>query len=310
MTGWFACLPDQPAVVDGPSDADAGLCATGVAFPSAFEAPHRVFSMPLGVDRRGASLSHDELTIYFGNSTTSSGILYPSRIHTAIRPRRSELFVNSEEWDVNRLAGQDFPRFSDDGKTVVFAGITENGGYPHLFFSSNSGAPKPLALNLDGGQFELNPFLRMRTNGTGELYFAQCTNGSVDNCDSDSTDQGSRDLFRVSIRNPNLGSTDAFSDAEALTEINTRLENEYTPVVSSDGLEIFFGRSGKIFRAWRNPGERQFHDVEAAEGLLAVGRAPNWLSPDNCRLYFQSSETQTTPGIVDIWVAERKPPTN
>ncbi|WP_394847327.1 hypothetical protein LZC95_07655 [Pendulispora brunnea] len=271
------------------------------------------------MDRRGASLSPDEKEIYFGSTKGPfAGPLYTSTIHRAERGLVVEPFVDSGDWKAMKpLAGQDSPRFSEDGTTVVLAAITQSGGKPHLHFarrgdaSADFGDLLPIALKVDGSQFELNPYLIMSRDGQGELFFSQCTSASTDNCDSPK-EGANKELVQVHVNHPNLAAPDAFGDPKALAEINAEF-NEYAPVVSADGLEIFFSRNGRIFRAWRKHQGAQFGQVNIVKDLDLPGHgemAPTWLSPNNCRLYFQSQKGNTSqprPIIVDLWVAERKP---
>jgi len=329
VTGWFACLPNEPALVAWPPTSDSGAdssddpsvdggrCATGVADASPFGDPIPVFRTHNGADRRGASLSRDEKTLYFGNANdVSNGMAYPSRLHRARREDRAASFTTSDELPIiNAFASQDFPRVSYDENTLVFAAIVESGGVPHLYFAtrtnpgSDFGAPGPLNLILDGGQSELTPFLRKALDGTGELWFAQCGRGSSNDCRTAEAG-ASLDLYRAVIKNPDFDASSPFGGLVRDIDVNENDENESSPVLSADGLEIFFARSGKIFRAWREKTTDRFRGIDQVRSLNVSGNeAPNWLSQDNCRLYLQSQkDSPGEPRKVDLYMAVRSPP--
>ncbi|AKV02778.1 hypothetical protein AKJ09_09441 [Labilithrix luteola] len=99
--------------------------------------------------------------------------------------------------------------------------------------------------------------------------------------------------------------------------INTTTAGEMFPVVSADGLELFFTRE--------TPGS--FDDIEVAARVNTSGEFanavplglpvdsasssewPSWISPDDCRLYFIRSDSPNGGyGPWHLWVAERAKP--
>jgi len=83
---------------------------------------------------------------------------------------------------------------------------------------------------------------------------------------------------------------------------------ERAAVLSLDEHVVYFARkvgaTEHIFVATRPDRQSPFTNVAAvAEVSSPMDEAPTWLSPDLCRLYFESART----GVYDIYIAERTP---
>lgn len=101
-----------------------------------------------------------------------------------------------------------------------------------------------------------------------------------------------------------------FSTPVEVSELN---EDRWdaTPVLSKDGLEIFFGSTRThspydIFHATRASRDATFEAPTEVIGLSSSSsdEYPNWLSPDRCQLMF-SSDRAGGMGSYDIWIATR-----
>jgi hypothetical protein len=116
---------------------------------------------------------------------------------------------------------------------------------------------------------------------------------------------GDHDLYRAA------GSISSGFDAPTrVVELSTA-ERETSPVLSADGLTVFFasrrsdgGAAGAddIWFATREAFNAQFGDPQPVDSLNSpFDEHPGWLSPDGCRLYFDSNRS----GNYELYVAER-----
>jgi len=103
-----------------------------------------------------------------------------------------------------------------------------------------------------------------------------------------------------------------FGEPMPVGKLNTPAD-EHSPVLSEDGLEIFFGSK----RA--NPGSDIFHATRSTPGaefgdptLLAELSGsvsddfPSWASPDHCQLMFTSNRVDGGGGAYHLWMATRR----
>ena len=84
---------------------------------------------------------------------------------------------------------------------------------------------------------------------------------------------------------------------------------EATPALTPDELVIYFrrntGTGADIWVATRADRANDFDPPTLVAELQTAGaESPTWISPDRCRLYFESDRS----GNYDVWVAERTPP--
>lgn len=104
------------------------------------------------------------------------------------------------------------------------------------------------------------------------------------------------------------------SDGSTCTSTATRADSAGNPLVSGDGLTIYFRSSrpggagdSDIWRATRRDVTENFGDiVNVSELNLDDFEFADWISPDECRLYMTSRRPGGTSGW-DMWVAERQP---
>lgn len=95
-------------------------------------------------------------------------------------------------------------------------------------------------------------------------------------------------------------------------EVNGTGAHDTSPVLSRDGLSLYFGSSRetgansgvfRIYVATRVSRDAEFFQVTTVPGLVGLDARPSWISADGCRLYFF---TERKPGgSLDIMVAER-----
>lgn len=182
------------------------------------------------------------------------------------------------------------PWLSPDGLTLYFS-LVGPGVDPSIFVARRSSRSDdfgtPLSVGLDTGGLEWHPFSNPEQS---ELWFV-----------TDAPPGGTR-IWRAPVSTEGtLGAPEFVPDlaAEGL---------DWTPVISADGLELFFARGASgnydIYSARRPSVETPF-DVPAPvvelldEGILAR-ELPGWLSADRCRLYFSRGTPQ------DLFYADRE----
>lgn len=149
--------------------------------------------------------------------------------------------------------------------------------------------PAPVA-NINTASNEGNP--RISDDGL-VLYFASDRAGAFDIFKS----------TRVSI-------SSSFNAPVAMGELNTNADNQ-APVLSKDGLEIFFASTrvhsiSDIFHATRTTSDEAFGTpmlVEELSGEVSY-EYPSWVSSDRCELIFESDRGGGS-GAGDIWIAMR-----
>jgi hypothetical protein len=158
------------------------------------------------------------------------------------------------------------------------------------------GVPSPIAA-VNGVGNETSPWIS--ADGL-VLYFASDRNNV--------TADGEQNIFRST----RASAGDAFGAPTQLAELVSP-STEYAPVVSADGLEIFFAstRGAAITAApdlWRAtrasagaPFDPPARVAELSEAIPA--EIPAWLSPDRCELMFAS--TRAGSMNYDLWMATR-----
>ena len=136
-------------------------------------------------------------------------------------------------------------------------------------------APTPLAA-LAGGDHDVAPYLV----GT-ELWFSRKSSSTT------------FDIFHVSLAG--AGATPVPE-----TQLNAVNTDDGNPVVSADGLTVFFVRGGVgLMEARRATLQTPFciRDVPELNAVDAGGGTPSWLSPDGCRPYLTSNSISPGYGI-------------
>lgn len=288
---------DASGTTDGSSDAgsdggpeaaaDGGACNPKAPFGTA-----RALTELNGPDKdQNARLTPDELNIYF-ESTRNGGFFFD--IYIAVRKSRSDAFSAPQQGGAFNapFANDQGAWVSADNLRLVFSSERGVGGADLYVTQRTTSAspfepPRPLGINTTDSDVE--PFV---DEPRSQLWFAS----------NRDTDGG---LFR--IHRTDLGPDGSTGDAVRVDLGASPTELEQTPVVSADGLTLYFlsARSGRDFDIWvatrSSPGAAWGTAVEVSEVNTMFDEAPSWVSPDGCRLYFSSNRV----GTFDIYVAER-----
>ncbi len=240
-------------------------------------------------------LSDDERTIYFDDTQD---------LFVASRSDRSAAFGPPARLDaVNAASARDIdPMVSHDGSTLWFA--SERSGPDLLYVARHTagggfGSPAPLTAINDPtqGVDTWQPFVS--ADGS-ELWF------SSDRAAPTSGEGGGFDLWRAH------GSSADFAAPEFVAEVSSP-DHEWLPMLSPDGLTLFFSRSDQpgndgvlaIWRAHRDARDQPFHPPGRVTELAGASRAfATWMSPDACRLY--GSRTNNA-GTLYGFVATQQP---
>ncbi len=280
---------------DGSSATDAsapGRCNT--------EKPFTEVAPVLGPDKKpiGAPASAFSPTLTADESTLIFMMAAPDAGSMLVRATRAGAdFGAPEPIPSIPTKGRDtYPTLSMDGTLLVFASDRKAPGTlaPLLlhaaprFADGGFGEPFLLEELAAGASSDSTPFLSADAK---ELHFSRIGT--------------SPDIHRAT-RRPDGG----FGDPKPVDAVNT-LGEEYSPVLSADGLTLYFSsdrnytKLSTIFVARRKAPSDPFQlPVVVAELDNGLVRNPAWLSPDNCRLYFQSV---VGDGRYGIYVASRHP---
>jgi len=315
-----ACLTAACGVVDTPSDGRGGTGGPGgggaggpvgaggqggglgdlasnhppsmrCSLSSPFGTPVLVQSLAgTSADDVAARLTSDELTVFF--SSLRSG---DWEIYTATRQNVSSSFsAPSLVTAVNSTMADAFPSVTGDGLTLVLASA-RNGGVSQILITQRSSAagtfPAPTAVaNVNAGANDNIPFIL--ADGSALLFTSDRS--------------GNFELYR-SVKGP----SGQFGEPTPIPVVNTP-SNEFFPTVSSDDLAIYFSSARgdspakggtDIWMAQRSSISGDYDPpVNVQELNTAADESPNWLSPDNCRLYFTRSGSTGNK----IYLAERQ----
>ena len=316
----------DPGGTDGGVDArvDGGprLCAIDAQF-TVISGPLFDDVPPGGIrpDRQGISLSDDETHIYFGldkdppveagpdaaGLDASAPRGYNWKLVMATRGADGK-FGDLHELDgpLNGFYSQRHSTFDHNETLILFAAA--DAGWEQLVYATRDAAtqpfapPRPLpALINEGPFYDYDPFLYVLPDGGKELWYVHGYNGGAA-------------LRHARILNDDLSATESFTKPE---QINPTEDTEVTPVLSADGLELYFSReegkpglpNANIWRSIRTTIDESFENnrQEVLKLNSGVLDRPGWLSTDGCRLYFLSSRGNTE-GRMNIYVADRSKP--
>jgi len=239
-------------------------------------------------------LTPDELAIYFGAilpSDSSANIYFATRATTAdpFGPPTKIAAASDEANDYGAW-------ISADQLTLLFQSSLT--GVSQLYVTTRAstladfGAAAPIA-NIGSGNpadHDVSPFVA----ADGALWFGSTRTGG----------QGGYDIWRA----PRAGA--GFGTPAPVDNLGSPA-NDFVPVLSADQLTVYLDSSraggtgaSDIWRAQRaSVGQPFGAPVEVTELDTARHDIPGWLSPDSCRLYFQSDRD----GPMKIWVATRTP---
>jgi len=245
-------------------------------------------------------LSADGLTIYFASAATNSSDL---DIYYATRAQPTGTFTGVTLLPgVNTTNVEDRPVVTADGLTL-FAESNAS-GVLHIYSATRSSALADFSSltavsALNSNAIDGNPWVS--ADGL-TVYLASTRAGS---------NAGDFDIFKATRPN----ATTAFGTPTAVAELNMASTVDDAPVLSADGLEIFFASTrGIVGTSARND---IWHAVRTstADGFGAPTKVtelstdaiedfPNWISADRCTILFSSDRSGGNGGY-DIWMATR-----
>lgn len=294
IVGGCGSVSSQPdaASMDAGSDATSARCDVAKAFGP----PVPVAGVNTNLNDAWGWLSADHLTIYFARDGGGTA----ANLYSAIRPQPSGPFT-----DVTLLGGvnttdyESRPSVTADSLTL-FMEVSIGGGAGDIHVATRTSTAAafsvhaPVAVINTASSTDWNPWI---SDDGLVMYFV-----------SDRT--GTFDIFKTM----RTSTSSPFSAPVVVGELNTTA-NDYDPVLSKDGLEIFFGstrdQSGtnvlnQIFHATRStPSDGFGAPARIAELSNATSDDfPNWVSPDRCQLMFTSNRGGGSGGY-DIWIATR-----
>ncbi len=240
--------------------------------------------------------SADLLTIYFsGTATNSTDInLYQATRTTPTGSFSTPVLMGPINTSANN---EDRPVVTADGLTL-FAQSNVSGTHIYVATRTSTAAQfgslaQVQGINGTGATIDADPWI----SGDGlTMYFASTRNGTYD-------------IFRSTRANANS----TFDAPVAIAELNTSSVDD-APVVSADGLEIFFASN----RATTSNGRNDIWHATRASTADGFGTPvmvaelsgttsedfPSWISADRCTLLFTSDRAGGN-GSYDIYIATR-----
>lgn len=289
---WRADAPRDVAV-DATRDAPSAPCDVTKPFGTPVLVP--------GVNTTGSEtagwMSDDQLAIYF-NRGTGGGDIY-----VATRSTLSDPFTSGAKVAAIDASGFAMdPALTADGLTIFLA-AGPAGATPHIYSATRSSTAS--AFGASAAVTSVNSTIAddespwISADGL-QIYFASNRLNNLD-----------LDLYTASRTDPVGG----FSTPTNVASLNTSAQESF-PVVSADGLEIFFASNrpgtgtgsipNAIWHATRASTAVEFDPptVEAEVSDPAGNDAPTWLSPDRCLLLLSSNRAGGV-GSYDLWMARR-----
>lgn len=264
---------------DREPDASVAPCATGTPFIEVGEA---IMVGTDGYSVEGARFSPDLEEAYLslcrlGEPATTCD-LYRATLEDDGSYRRIDPYdgLNADD------AYDAYPTITADGQYFLWSSKRNNDRYEILVATAVNSlfTMETIVVLPAAGGFESNEPYLLGDDQT--LYFAS------------KAASGYCDLFR------SQGAPPAFGGREALTSINTSLDDA-APVVANDELEIFYATrdasgSYDIFTASRASASDVFGNVQLVDALSDPGSIdwPLWLSPDRCTLFYINKRSVAT----------------
>jgi hypothetical protein len=266
-----ACGDDGNTQVDAPpEDAEPPMDAP---LPCNVEAPFGAPTTIMGLTGTGANatygahLSADELRIYVTRGTPGTAT---QSMFLGTRAATDGFFTIGPLSIMNPgNMPMAWPMLSEDERTIYFH--TTSTVMSATRDAATDMFPAPAAMaELGTSGAGMTP--RLSRDGL-KLHFARIVSGNAG-------------LF-VATRD---ATTDPFGTGTLIAELSTDGYEE-APVVSDDGLEVFFARvpngsAGAVYRATRGSTSAAFGTPAVVTELGTGQLSPSWLSPDRCRLLF------------------------
>ena len=247
-----------------------------------------------GEQEGAARLSADEKTMVLARRVDDN---LGWAIHVATRDVAGGPFGTQRKLPLQ--TGSSGPSLANNGRlyyTVDIGSGVESDPQLHYATAPYSAATSRTIHELNSSMQDAAPFI---TPSGSALYFARRTNAEV---------PSPADLF-VGY----MTEAERFTTPVPLPELNTVEASETAPMLSADGLYLYFasdrpGGKGKhdVYVASRADTEASFgpaapvHEVNSPEDDF-----PSWISADHCRLYL-SSRRHEGAGQLDIYLATRR----
>ena len=287
--------PDAAPSIDAASkDAASDAAHVAICDPTAvFGSPALLPGFSTSADEVAPRLSQDELTLYF--SSNPAAVTQAHDLYIAQRNRVQDPFGEAHALEPLNSAAEDYdPTLSADGKTLIFTSNRKTGEGFHLYVATRSTtlAAFESAALLDGvgsantADNDIFPFLS--ADGQ-ELWFSS---------NRLQTDARNYDIYRA-VRGPS-----GFANPNPVMELSS--DTVELGVPSADLRTVYFhtkrGGGSTIWSSHRTTAADGFPAPHAdTELMVGASAIPGWMSPDNCRLYLNSS------GPGDLYVATRQP---
>jgi len=196
------------------------------------------------------------------------------------------------------VGSESHPWISGNGLELLFSAVPPDAGLATLWRTQRDASnapfasPAPLQVDEPADASVSTPFVDVDRN----LWFSVQRQGATG------------DIYRA----PAVSAT-AFGTANAVNGIAEPTVTELLPVLSADGLLLYFGRSTDatemhydIWTAQRQGRNVEFGAPSQVPELSLDGGAtslPGWLSRDRCQLYFSSNAS----GRLSLYRASRQP---
>lgn len=278
-------VPACSEVLDLP-DVHTGDCNPDAPFTELAPVP----GLGTGAVQSG-HLSRDELTIVFSQMTATPVQRYGD-LYIAHRDHVGDEFARARALDeVSSSDDELSASLSDDLLTLYFD--REVGDRQYQIFAAMRGTTEdafgpPVEISLGDAQTSnFEPFI---SHG---LYFGSTRNGGI------------ASLFMAPGTGTQFGRAQPLSSLETVS-VATAYEN---PVVSADGLTIYFGAAPDaashkdIWIAHRVNADAPFDAPHLVKSVnTPAHETPDWISSDGCRLYFST----TRDGSPALWLATRR----
>jgi Tol biopolymer transport system component len=296
--GKVAALPGDTISVDAPS---AGGDARSVdAGPPRCD-PHAPFgplrtevSLDGGMSNEGASLSTDELTVWFSALRPEGVGNYD--IYQATRADAADPFGKIQPVaSVNTAGPERGPRPSPDGQRLyaTFGGgatlrmrmAVRNNDGTFASLQPIPGASDPQDATNDGSPY---PLASTFAPNDAVLYYHSDVSGQFE-------------IYRIA------DSGSGFHDPQHVVIVGLAATDAPTnPVVTPDERTLYFKLSNDIWTATRASPQDSFHDPSALTDLSTPGLdSPSWISDDNCVLYLTQQDRTQASLAYDIYSVAR-----
>jgi hypothetical protein len=243
-------------------------------------------------DDEGPRLTPDELVIYY---TSRPGLGQPYQIFSARRANRNDTFGPSSS--IPLLGNSSGAMIAPDQTMLYYSsdrGGSDENAHLYVARSPFSASTSVVLGEVNSTSLDYAPYV---SADGAELYFVSRRPANLED-----------DLY-VAAR-----SEGGFAHPRAVPIVNSAFSDR-SPVVSADGLRLYFGsnRAGQgddfdIYVAKRADPTHDFEDPQPMKQLNTPAvEMPDWVAPDECILYFRSDRPGGA-GSRDLWRARRLPP--